>query len=141
MKEDWNSDKKVWQPTDNYLLLFRSATWYRDLDQEKANEIVAKWMDWYAGLVKAGVVETGRPLANEGKVVTAPGVVKDGPFAEAKETVGGYFIMHANSIDEAVAVANQCPGLAFGVMVEVRPLLETCAVTKTPVPEVAAAVA
>jgi hypothetical protein len=141
MKEDWNSNKQTWQPTDNYLLLFRSATWYRDLDQEKANEIVAKWMDWYAGLVKSGVVETGRPLANEGKTVTAPGVVKDGPFAEAKETVGGYFIVNAKSIDDAVAVANGCPALPYGVQVEVRPMLQACPFSKTPVPNVEAAVA
>jgi hypothetical protein len=118
------------KPTDTYLLLFRSETWYRDLPDEKTQEIVAKWMDWYAGLVKAGVVESGRPLAPTGKVVTAPGMVKDGPFAEAKETVGGYFILNAKTIDEAVAVANQCPGLPFGVQVEVRPLLETCPVDK-----------
>ena len=141
MKEKWNSTEKNWQTTDNYLLLFRSETWYRDLDEEKTREIVTRWMDWYAGLVKAGVVETGRPLANEGKVVTAPGVVKDGPFAEAKETVGGYFIVNAKSIDEAVAVANQCPALPYGVQVEVRPMLEACPFAKTPVPKVEAAVA
>jgi hypothetical protein len=141
MKEDWNSTDKNWNATNDYLLLFRSETWYRDLDQEKVQEIVTKWMDWYTGLVKSGVVETGRPLANDGKVVTAPGVVKDGPFAEAKETVGGYFIMHAKSIDEAVAVANQCPGLPYGVMVEVRPLLETCAVSKEGAAQIAAALA
>jgi len=127
--------------TENYLLLFRSATWYRDLEEEKVQEIVTKWMDWYAGLVESGVVESGRPLANEGKVVTAPGVIKDGPFAEAKETVGGYFILNAKSIDEAVAVANQCPGLPYGVQVEVRPLLETCAADENRAQKIAAALA
>ena len=140
MKEDWNS-KENWTATNDYLLLFRSATWYRDLEQEKVQEIVTKWMDWYAGLVKSGVVEGGRPLASEGKVITAPGVIKDGPYAEAKETVGGYFIMNAKSLDEAVAVANQCPGLPYGVQVEVRPLLETCAVNKESTAKVEAAVA
>jgi hypothetical protein len=134
MKDNWN-------PSGNYLLLFRSATWYRDLEEEKVQEIVTKWMDWYAGLVKSGVVESGRPLANEGKVISAPGVIKDGPFAEAKETVGGYFIMNANSIEEAVAVANQCPGLPYGVQVEVRPLLETCAADKAGAKKIAAALA
>jgi len=133
--------KDKWNPSGNYLLLFRSATWYRDLEEEKVQEIVTTWMDWYAGLVKAGVVESGRPLANEGKVITAPGVVKDGPFAEAKETVGGYFIVNANTIEEAIAVANQCPGLPYGVQVEVRPLLETCAADKTGATKIAAALA
>jgi hypothetical protein len=132
---------KPFNKTDNYLLLFRSATWYRDLDEEKVQEIVTKWMEWYAGLVKSGVVESGRPLANEGKVITAPGAIKDGPFAEAKETVGGYFILNAKSIDEAVAVANQCPGLPYGVQVEVRPMLETCAADKEGAQKIAAALA
>jgi hypothetical protein len=131
--------KENWSPTDNYLLLFRSETWYRDLEEEKVTEIVTKWMEWYTGLVKSGVVENGRPLASSGKVVTAPGVVKDGPFAEAKETVGGYFIVNAKSIEEAVAVANQCPGLPYGVMVEVRPMMESCPVSKESVAKLAAA--
>ncbi len=141
MKEDWNSTDKNWHSTNDYLLLFRSETWYRDLSEEKTRDIVAKWMDWYAGLVKAGVVQGGRPLASEGKVVTAPGVVKDGPYAEAKETVGGYFIVNAKSIDEAVAVANQCPALPYGVQVEVRPMLEACPFPKTNTPQVESAVA
>ena len=119
------------KPTENYLLLFRSATWYRDLPEEKVQEIVTSWMDWYARLVKNGVVENGRPLAPEGRVVSAAGAISDGPFAEAKETVGGYFILNAATMDEAVAVARQCPGLPYGVNVEVRPLIDTCAAAKT----------
>lgn len=118
------------QSTENYLLLFRSADWYKGLPEEKVQEIVANWMDWYARLVKSGVVESGRPLAREGKVVDSSGTISDGPFAEAKETVGGYFILNAATIDEAVAVAKQCPGLPYGVKVEVRPLLDTCSMAK-----------
>lgn len=119
--------------TDNYLLLFRSTNWYSDLSDEKVQEIVTKWMDWYSGLVKSGVVESGRPLAAEGKVVGGKDgtTISDGPFAEAKETVGGYFIVNAKTIDEAVAVAQQCPGIPYGVRVEVRPLLERCVVDKS----------
>jgi hypothetical protein len=118
------------QPTENYLLLFRSVDWYKGLPEEKVQEIVTNWMDWYAGLVKNGVVEGGRPLAPEGRVVRAAGAISDGPFAEAKETVGGYFVLNAATMDEAVAVARQCPGLPYGVNVEVRPLLDTCAVAE-----------
>jgi hypothetical protein len=130
MKDDRNSTEKNGYTTDNYLLLFRSATWYRDLPEEKVREIVTNWMDWYTGLVESGVVENGRPLAPEGRVVRAEGAIFDGPFAEAKETVGGYFILNAATMDEAVAVARQCPGLPYGVNVEVRPLLDTCPAAK-----------
>jgi hypothetical protein len=126
---------------DSYLLLFRSETWYRDLPEEKANQISADWMDWFARLSKAGVVSSGQPLEPVGKIVSATGGIKDGPFAETKETVGGYFIVNAKSIDEAVEVAKQCPGLPHGVRVEVRPLLEACPFTKTNVPKLAGAAA
>jgi len=119
--------------SDQYLLLFRSVDWYAGLPEEKVQEIVTNWMDWYRRLVAEGVVEVGHPLAGKGKVVTAGkngDVISDGPFAEAKETVGGYFVLNAKSIDDAVTVARQCPGLPYGVRVEVRPMLETCQVAK-----------
>jgi hypothetical protein len=52
--------------------------------------------------------------------------VTDGPFAEAKEAVGGYFMLNVDTMDEAVAIARECPGLAYGVKVEVRPVLGEC---------------
>jgi hypothetical protein len=53
-------------------------------------------------------------------------VVSDGPFAESKEAIGGYFLLQVGSFDEAVAIAQQCPGLAYGAKVEVRPVAENC---------------
>ena len=52
--------------------------------------------------------------------------VSDGPFAESKEAVGGYFLLQVASMDEAVTIAQECPGLAYGSKVEVRPVAETC---------------
>ena len=127
--------------TENYLLLFRSVDWYKGLPEEKVREIVADWMDWYARLVKNGVVESGRPLAPEGRVVSGAGAISDGPFAEAKETVGGYFVLNAATMNEAVAVARQCPGLPYGVNVEVRPLLDTCPAAKPEAASLAKAMA
>jgi hypothetical protein len=111
--------------TDRYLLLFRSADWYEGLPEAKVREIVADWMDWYQRLTNEGVVEKGNALAPAAKIVGAKDV-SDGPFAESKETVGGYFIVRAKSVDEAVAVAKQCTGMPYGIRVEVREMLETC---------------
>ena len=52
--------------------------------------------------------------------------MSDGPFAESKETIGGYFLLKVDTMDEAVAVAQQCPGLAYGIQVEVRALAGEC---------------
>ena len=63
---------------------------------------------------------------NEGKVVSgADGrLVVDGPFAESKEAIGGYFLIAVADFDEAVAIAKQCPGLKYGAAVEIRPVAE-----------------
>jgi hypothetical protein len=49
--------------------------------------------------------------------------VMDGPFAETREQLGGYFIVDAKDLDEAIAIASRIPGAKFGT-VEVRPILE-----------------
>jgi hypothetical protein len=54
--------------------------------------------------------------------------VTDGPFAETKEALGGYYLIDAPSLDEAIEWAKKCPGAAYGA-VEVRPLMDM------PVPE------
>jgi hypothetical protein len=50
----------------------------------------------------------------------------DGPFAESKEAVGGYFLLDVADMNEALAIAKQCPSLALGASVEVRPVAEVC---------------
>jgi len=52
--------------------------------------------------------------------------VSDGPFAESKETIGGYFLLKVNTLEEAVAIARECPGLPYGIRVEVRPVAGEC---------------
>jgi len=53
-------------------------------------------------------------------------VVSDCPFAESKESIVGYFLLTVSSMDEAVAIAQQCPGLPYGIRVEVRPVAGEC---------------
>ena len=50
----------------------------------------------------------------------------DGPFAESKEVIGGYLLVDGDSLEEAVAIAQTIPGLAYGGSIEVRPLAEEC---------------
>ena len=66
------------------------------------------------------IVDMGGPLKRGGKIVTSDGST-DGPFAEAKEVIGGYMIVIADSLEEAVEIAQQSPGVAMpGSSVEVR---------------------
>jgi hypothetical protein len=66
-------------------------------------------------------MKPGHRLTKEGKVVSRHSVT-DGPFAETKELIGGYWFIIARSLEEAVALAAQNPTLAYGLALEIRPL-------------------
>jgi hypothetical protein len=86
-------------------------------------------MAWFRRLTEEGKAIAGNPLEREGKIVSGKNrVVSDGPFAESKEAIGGYFLLDVASFDDAIAIAQECPGLPYGVKVEVRPVAAECPV-------------
>ncbi|HUB66529.1 MAG TPA: YciI family protein [Candidatus Methylacidiphilales bacterium] len=113
-----------------YLLLFRDNNWHKGLSPEEMQQVATRWMAWFERLSKEGKALSGRPLLPEGKLVSGKSgrVVADGPFTESKEAIGGYFLLLVEGEDEAVAIARECPGLAYGSVVEVRPVAEVCPV-------------
>jgi len=113
-----------------YMLIFRGTDWYKGLSPEEMQQIADHWMSWFKGLTDQGKAIAGNPLEAEGRIVSGKNgrVVSDGPFVESKETIGGYFLLKVESLDEAVAIAQQCPGLSYGIRVEVRPLAAECPV-------------
>jgi len=114
--------------TNEYLLLFRGNTWDNSLSPEELQKTMSSFLSWFERLTTSGVVKAGQPLAEEARIVSgAKGrIVADGPFAESKEAVGGYFLVNAGSFDEAVKIAQGCPMLDHGVIVEVRQIAEQC---------------
>jgi hypothetical protein len=113
----------------DYMLLFRGTTWDKGLSPEEIQKVVTNWYQWFDGLIKDGRALSGHPLMEEGKVVTGKKrAVADGPFAESKEAIGGYFYLRVSGMEEAVEIAQRCPGLDYGVTVEVRPVADMCAV-------------
>ncbi len=82
-------------------------------------EMYAKFNAWKEKF-KENIVDMGGKLNGGGKIVTSEGAT-DGPFVEAKEVIGGYMIVSAESMEQAVEVASQSPGVAMpGSSVEVR---------------------
>jgi hypothetical protein len=82
-----------------------------------------KWGEWITAAIQQGwMTDPGDALTGEGRVVNAKKLVTDGPFVEAKEVVGGYSIITADSIDKAAELAKGCPALLTGGKVEVRTL-------------------
>lgn len=116
-----------------YMLLFRGTDWSRGMSPEQIQEVTAAWGAWFQKLNAAGIALSGNPLEATGKLVSAANgktVVTDGPFAESKEALGGYFYLELDSYDAAVEIAKECPGLPYGAVVEVRQVAETCPLAK-----------
>lgn len=117
---------------NGYMLIFRGTDWYKGLSPEQMQQVADHWMTWFRRLTDEGTAIAGNPLEQEGKVVSGQNgrVVSDGPFAESKETIGGYFLLKVDTLDEAVAIAQQCPGLPYGIRVEVRPVAGECPIAE-----------
>ncbi len=116
------------QSQNGYMLLFRGTDWHNGLSPEEMQKVSDQWMAWFKRLTDQGKAIAGKPLEREGKVVSGKNgrVVSDGPFAESKEAIGGYFLLNVNTMDEAVAIAKECPGLPYGAKIEVRPVAAEC---------------
>ncbi len=109
----------------NFLFLFRggNSDWLEDSPEEMQKHM-QKWGAWMGGLREKGQLVDGLPLAKEGKVVEKAGeVITDGPFAEGAEIVGGYLIVSADDLAEAVAISKGCPIFEHEGNVEVREIL------------------
>ncbi|MEO0802637.1 MAG: YciI family protein [Cyanobacteria bacterium J06642_2] len=107
-------------PKKKYLCIQRSQAGCEreNPSPSQMEEMFAKFNTWKEKFA-ANIVDMGGKLAG-GQVVTSEGAT-DGPFIEAKEIVGGFMIVEAESIDEAVKVARESPGTVMpGSSVEVR---------------------
>jgi hypothetical protein len=120
------------QVNNGYMLIFRGTDWHRGLSPQEIQTVLTQWMAWFKRLTEQGKVIAGNPLEHEGKIVSGKNgrVVADGPFAESKEAIGGYFLLTVSTIDEAVAIAKECPGLPYGAKIEVRPIAEACPIAQ-----------
>jgi len=114
--------------TSAYMLLFRGTHWDTNLSPEELQNVMSQWSAWFDRLVEQGKMKSAHPLMDEGKIVgwKKAQTVADGPFAESKEAIGGYFLLQINDLDEAVEIAKECPALKYGVTVEVRPIAAMC---------------
>ncbi len=106
----------------NFLFVYRSAPFdMSQISPEQMQSSMKLWNDWIGeGFAKGWLVDAGDALLPDGRVVDSSRVVSDGPFAEAKEIVGGYGVIKANSFDEAVIYAKSCPNVIEGGSVEIR---------------------
>src|SRR6267143_1311012 len=111
-----------------FIIFFRGSQWDKNLSPEEIQKDMGQFMGWFERLREEGKLKAGQPLEREGKIVSGKKgrTVADGPFAESKEAIGGYFLLQVADLDEAVEIAQQCPILEYGSAVEVRPVAEQC---------------
>jgi hypothetical protein len=96
------------------MLLFRDEGMdWADLESDpvRAQALFQTFVDWAADLDKRGKLVAVDPLLRGGKTVRRRGasIVVDGPYAEGREAVLGYFIVRVADLDEALALATECP--------------------------------
>jgi hypothetical protein len=109
-----------------YMFLIRGDD-ETERTEDENRAIVGEYIAWARKLREEGRMLDGDELANTGKVVRRKGdqiLVSDGPYAESKEIVGGYFLIRADDEEQAARIAGECPGLKRGGAVEVRPIVE-----------------
>jgi pimeloyl-ACP methyl ester carboxylesterase len=109
--------------TSEYLLLFRNTGWHTDLSPEEIQQNMARFTDWFERLNQAGKFKGGGPLGHYGKTLAGSREATDGPFVESKEAIAGFFLVRAESLEQAVEIGKGCPGLGYGQTVEVRPMV------------------
>lgn len=105
-----------------FVLLYRGVS--RNGTPEQMQQQTQRWGAWLKGLSEKGhVKDFGHPLEVTGKVVKGNGKsVTDGPFAEAKDLIGGYTLIEARDLDHAAELSAECPIFSAGGVVEVRPI-------------------
>lgn len=106
----------------DFLFIFRAD--YNAIPKGSPDEMQARtkrYMDWLGSIAAQNkLTDRGNRLVPSGKVVRADNIIADGPYTEIKESIAGYSIIKAESIEEAAELAKDCPILAFGGNVEVR---------------------
>jgi hypothetical protein len=124
--------QSIFQPSQfnimaKFMYLFRGGDGrMADLSPEQVQAHMGRWGAYMQRLSTEGHLGQGLPLKGEGKVVGGMGkVITDGPFAEGKEIVGGYLMVAAADLAEAVELSKACPIFEFdGSSVEVREIVE-----------------
>ena len=117
------------------LLIYHAEGDWNKLDEAERQQVYRDYRKLRGDLQSSGQFVTGSQLqptttATSIRIRSGEALVTDGPFAETHEQLGGYFLIEANDLDEAIAVAKQIPSARMGT-IEVRPLVESAAEATT----------
>ncbi|HJU87955.1 MAG TPA: YciI family protein [Gemmatimonadaceae bacterium] len=106
------------------LFLHESPSDFANYSPEEMQKIIEKYSAWSQKMAQAGKLAGAEKLKDEGgRVLTRKNgqvIVRDGPYSETKELVGGFFLLEAKDYREAEALARDCPHLEYGGRIEIR---------------------
>jgi hypothetical protein len=109
----------------DFMFIFRRGSDSSDLSPEEMQNNMQMWFQWVDQLKAKNIYVSGEALTPAGKTIGGKkALITDGPFAESKELVGGYFVVKAGSLDEAVEIAKGYPDFVFNGVVEVREVMK-----------------
>jgi hypothetical protein len=110
------------------LLIYDNETAIKSRTQAEMGEIFKAYQEFTQDIVRTGHFKAGDPLQPTNTATTVRSrqgktMVTDGPFAETKEQLGGYYLIEAKDLDEAIALAARVPSAKYG-SIEVRPIMK-----------------
>ena len=110
------------------LLIYGDERQAENASPEDTKEVMDQWWKYEAWLGEKGIKRAGEALqpTSQATTVRVKGkdtLMTDGPFAETKEQLGGFYLIEAANLDEALEAAAACPGAWFG-SIEVRPVMD-----------------
>lgn len=108
------------------LLIYEGDRRFADLSAQERRAELAEYSAFsteFAAAVRAGNALQSVATATTVRVREGKRLITDGPFSETKEQLGGYYVVEANDLDEAIAMAAKLPGARFG-SIEVRPIMD-----------------
>lgn len=108
-----------------FMMIFVGQNYQQlGLSPEEMQGRMGKWMTWSEKMGKQGIVKEGHALTPDIRRVSgANRTITDGPFAESKEVVGGYYVITAKDMDEVVKIAEDYPDYDLGNTVEIREIM------------------
>ena len=110
------------------LLIYGDPNVQQELSEGDRNAMMGEYFEYTEGLRQAGVFVEGSALESTQTATTVrqrdgKQLITDGPFAETREVLGGYYVLECESLDDALAHAGRCPGARVG-SIEVRPIMQ-----------------
>ena len=111
------------------LLIVGDESKYAEMSEEEGRAQMQRWTDYTKDLVDAGAFVAGEGLQTSTTATTlrlqdGERLLTDGPFAETKEQIGGYYTIECKNLDEAIEWAAKLPSAEWGVT-EIRPVMDT----------------